>query len=235
MAAIGILGGMGPQASAHLQNLLVRNAPRHLQIQSDTDFPEIVLLSIPVPNFIKNKEHFEQAKQMLVERLSLLEQARCVVNGIACNTAHLMLADLEAATSVPFVSIPQLVADEISRKEFQRVGLLATPNTLQSNLYDDALESGVQLVRPTVGVAKRIEQLIFKELQGVRSLQDREQLRSLVETFRVQENLDAVILGCTELPLVFGPSKNGVIDTLQILSEGLLAAFVTAQRKRMYI
>lgn len=231
MAAIGILGGMGPQASTHLHRLLVQNAPKHIDIKSDTDFPEIVLLSVPVPNFITDQKNMIKAKNMLVERTQLLEQAGCVVNGIACNTAHLLLPDLAASTAVPFVSIPLLVANKIERGKFCRVGLLATPITLRSTLYDNALPSGIKLIRPSNDVAERIEMLIFKELQGTRDNQDRKQLHNIVESFRKQNELDAVILGCTELPLVFGhSSKRHIIDTLQVLSEGLLAAFVIAQK-----
>jgi aspartate racemase len=233
MAAIGILGGMGPQASAHLQNLLVRDVPKHIAVQSDADFPEIILLSVPVPNFVENKKHLEQAKQILLSRLKLFEQGNSVINGIACNTAHLLLPDLAAATSIPFVSIPQLVAARVAQQKFRRVGLLATPNTLQSALYDDALSRQVTLVRPSNTVAASVEKLIFKELQGTRTDHDRQQLHTLVQTFRTQEQLDAVILGCTELPLVFGPATDDhIIDTLQILSDGLLAAFAATQNGR---
>lgn len=231
MAAIGILGGMGPQASAHLQQLLVHNAPKHMIITSDTDFPEIVLLSVPVPNFIANKKHMIKAKQLLLERVQLLEQAGCVVNGIACNTAHLLLPDLAAATAVPFVSIPQLVADKVVREKFSRVGLLATPTTLQSALYDNAMPADVEIIRPSSEIAEQVEKLIIKELQGTRNAKDRKQLHDIVKTFRAQHALDAVVLGCTELPLVFGHSnEQHIIDTLQVLSDGLLAAFISTTR-----
>ena len=166
MAAIGILGGMGPQASAHLLRLVVHNAPNHTTINLDTDFPEIVLLSVPVPNFITNKKHLRVAKNILIQRTRLLEQAGCTVNGIACNTAHLLLPDLQAATKTPFVSIPELVAVKIMQMGAKRVGLLATPNTLQSTLYDDALGASVKIVRPEKKIVNQIEKLIFKLLKG---------------------------------------------------------------------
>lgn len=226
MSAIGILGGMGPQASAHLQNLLVRDTPQHITVTSDTDFPEIVSLSIPVPNFIANKEHLEQAKQILIERTKLLGYAGCIVNGIACNTAHVLLPDLQAATSVPFVSIPVLVAAKVARAGFTRVGLLATPTTLSSTLYDEALGRSVTLLRPNAATAGQLEKLIFKQLRGLLTPEDSRSLHHIVDAFIADNQLDAVILGCTELPLVFGETEDArIIDTLQVLSEGLLNAF----------
>ncbi|HSX17267.1 MAG TPA: amino acid racemase [Patescibacteria group bacterium] len=229
MAAIGILGGMGPQASAHLHALLIRDAPKHISITSETDFPEIVLLSVPVPNFISNKHNFSKTKQILIGKVSLLEQAGCIVNGIACNTAHLLLPDLQAATGVPFLSIPALVAAHISRAGFKRVGLLATPTTLDSTLYDETLDTSiVKLVRPSAAIATKLEKLIFKQLHGDIKPADQAALRRIAEKFIADRKLDAVILGCTELPLIFGESEDArVIDTLRVLSDGLLHAYFT--------
>lgn len=226
MAAIGILGGMGPQASAHLQTLLVRDTPKHTTVQSDTDFPEIVLLSVPVPNFVANKEHLKHVKHILIDRTKLLEQAGCSVAGVACNTAHVLLPDIQAATTVPFVSIPELVSAKVDEAGFRRVGLLATPTTLSSTLFDDALENNITLIRPTATMAENVETLIFRQLQGTRTVADKLSLRRIVEQFIDDQRLDAIILGCTELPLVFGETDDvRVIDTLQVLSEGLLREF----------
>jgi aspartate racemase len=213
MSAIGIIGGMGPQASAHLLDLLVRDAPQHMSIASDSDFPEIMLLSVPVPNFVTNKTH--------------LQQSGCVVAGIACNTAHLMLPELQQATTVPFIAIPELVAAEIARNSWRRVGLTGSPNTLASTLFDDAIPNHTALIRPDIATTTILERLIFKELSGMRTEQDRRLLHTIINRFMHTQELDAVILGCTELPLIFGDSDDAhIIDTLSILSKGLLQAYL---------
>lgn len=227
MTAIGILGGMGPQASARLHTLLIQKAPHYINIESDTDFPEIVHISAPVPNFIHNKRNLKTTKQMLIIRTKLLEDAGCIINGIACNTAHLLLNDLRATTSVPFVSLPHLVAGTINRLGHKRVGLLATPNTLSSTLYDDALNKGVVLVRPSNEVVTSLDTMIFRQIKGVTTAEDKKLLQKIVSNFIKDNNLDVVILGCTELPLIFDKDQDErIIDTLQVLSDGLLAAYV---------
>ena len=139
MSAIGILGGMGPQASARLYDMLIDGSKAYTPAAVDEDYPEIVLLNVPVPNFISNKDKLPEARQMLIQRTLLLEKAGCTINGIACNTVHILLPELQAATKVPFLSIPQLVAKRVKASGFERIGLLATPTTLSSTLYDDAL------------------------------------------------------------------------------------------------
>lgn len=224
MATIGILGGMGPQASAHLVNLIVQNAHKHMTIKDDSDFPEIVLLSVPVPNFVNNKANMAKALALLKQRVKLLETAGCTVAGIACNTAHLMLDELKAETSVPFVSIPKLVNEKLVTLGAKRVGLLATPSTLRSRLYDDAMDASVELVRPSQGVVEELERLIRRRLSASKSsATDRRRLRAIVDNFMRERQLDVVVLGCTELPLVFGESEDGrVVSSLGILGEGLL-------------
>ena len=227
MSAIGILGGMGPQASAKLYELIIKGAQRYTPAAVDDDYPEMVLLNVPVPNFISDKNKLPKAKQMLIERTKLLEQAGCTVNGIACNTAHILLPEFQAVTKVPFLSIPKLVAGQIKAAGYKRVGLLATPTTLNSTLYDDALADIAEIVRPDTEFAEQIEQYIYKQLNNNLTGQERQKFGQQVILFKEASNLEAVVLGCTELPLVYGDSSDdeSVIDTLQLLGNGLLERY----------
>lgn len=230
MSAIGILGGMGPQASAKLYELLIKGTQKYTPAAVDDDYPEIVLLNVPVPNFISNKYELPKAKQMLIERTKQLEQAGCTVNGIACNTAHILLPELQAVTNVPFLSIPKLVAEQAKAAGSKRVGLLATPTTLSSTLYDEALASIADIVRPNLEFAEQIEQYIYKQLNDTLDNKERQQFRARVKTFKESNALDAVILGCTELPLVYGESLDDstIIDTLQVLATKLLESYFSS-------
>lgn len=223
MSAIGILGGMGPQASARLYELLIEGTKAFTPAAIDSDYPEIVLLNVPVPNFISDKNELEKAKQMLIQRTQLLEQAGCSVIGIACNTAHILLPDLQAVTEVPFLSIPELVAERIKSAGFERIGLLATPTTLASDFYDRAISE--ELIRPSAKMSKQTEEFVYKQLNGAISKQDKSKFRELVGVFKKQCNLDAIILGCTELPLVYDRADEQVIDTLEILGSALLERY----------
>ena len=223
MSAIGIIGGMGPQASAQLLELLVQRAPAHMPITDDSDFPEIVVVSVPVPNFVESKQNIQKARDIVISCLPILEKAGCGVAGIACNTAHVFLPVVQRRTNISFLSMPKLVGEHIARQRWRRVGLLATPNTLRSRLYDEALPKDVELVRPRRELAVAAEKLIFRMLGGQSSPSDKNRLRKIVGDFKETAHLDAVILGCTELPLIFGETDDStIIDTLSILADGLL-------------
>jgi aspartate racemase len=226
MSAIGILGGMGPQASARLVELLIEQTSLFVDSPKDSDFPEIIHLSVPVPNFISNKSNMQKAKTILIERTRLLEAAGSTMNCIACNTAHLLLPELQAVTMVPFVSIPKLVAEEVQLRGSKRVGLLATPTTQSSALYDEVLNGVAHIVRPSDIITQQTEEYIIKQLSNKLSDQERQDFRSLVGKFLHDNDLDAVILGCTELPLVYGQiSDQRVISTLDVLSKALLKRY----------
>lgn len=227
MSAIGILGGMGPQASNKLYELLIKGTRKYTPAAVDDDYPEIVLLNVPVPNFISNKNEIVKAKQMLIERTKLLARVGCTINGIACNTVHILLPDLQAVTKVPFLSIPKLVTEQIKTAGFKRVGLLATPTTLSSTLYDEALAGISEVIRPDAEFAEQIESYIYMQLNDNLSEDERQKFRLEVEQFKKEYQLDAVILGCTELPLVYGGGLDDdqIIDTLQVLADGLLMKY----------
>jgi len=226
MSAIGILGGMGPQASTRLYEMIIDGSKAYTPAAVDEDYPEIVLLNVPVPNFISNKDKLPEARQMLLQRTLLLEQAGCTINGIACNTVHILLPELQAVTKVPFLSIPKLVAERVKASGFERIGLLATPTTLSSTLYDDALSGIAAVFRPSTDVAEQTENYIYKQLNDSLKKSEKQDFRRIVDAFLKEQKLDAVILGCTELPLVYGSSDNPkIIDTLQILCDGLLEEY----------
>lgn len=231
MSAIGVIGGMGPQASARLYNLLIEGSMEFTDTALDEHYPEIVILSVPVPDFVRDDKAVSHVKKTLIKKTKLLEEAGCGVNGIACNTAHIMLPDLQACTDVPFLSLPVLVAQRAQEKGFKRVGLFASIMTLNSSLYDDAFDGVAELVKPAKKTAQRLNTLIYKQLNNDISLKDKKKLRSMAKQFMHSKGLDVVVLGCTELPLVYGESDSEkVIDTLQVLSDGLLKHhFLTAQ------
>ena len=85
---------------------------------------------------------------------------------------------------------------------------------------------GINLVRPDKKTAEIVESYIYKQLNNSLSKSERQHFRNLVNEFIETNNLDVVILGCTELPLVYGNSNNPkIIDTLKILCDSLLEKY----------
>lgn len=142
---IGILGGMGPQASAHLVKLLVDLSAKEFGAKNCEDFPEIILDSIPVPDFISSKKNKKIALTMLKEQIERMSQMQVGILAIACNTAHILLDQLQPVTKTSFVSVVEEIIKELRKRKINKVGLLASPTTFKSGIFQKAFspERGV--------------------------------------------------------------------------------------------
>ncbi len=103
--AIGILGGMGPEASNYLYKMLIDLSIKHFGAKDNDDFPEIILYSVPVSDFISNYNNKDKALQMLKKRVIDLGKVNLSCLSIACNTAHLLIDELQSVSSVKFISM----------------------------------------------------------------------------------------------------------------------------------
>ena len=223
---IAILGGMGPGSSAYFYQLINQLAIKKFGAKNNHDFPEIILHSIPVPDFIscdKNKEH---ALVMLKERVALLSNMGISHFSIACNTAHILLDDLQRITSVPFTSMIEEVAKQVKGNTIEKIGLLGSPTTLASGIYQRAFEKyAIQTVIPNKSQLSLFENVIRNILAGKEGRNDKEQLLQIANSLK-KKGAEGIILGCTELPLIFPTDYSlPVFNSLEILAQALLQKY----------
>jgi aspartate racemase len=223
---IGIIGGMGPQASAELYRLLIEGAKQCYGARNNDDFPEILIDSVPVPDFLSDTREMEKAAVMLEDRVRRLTLYGVSVISMACNTACLLSDRVRKQTSVPFISIVDEVAYEVSKRH-SRILLLASPTALRLGIYQIALSRyGLSYVVPPIKYYRELEYII----RGVIKEGDRsflmEKIVRLTENILTNEYVEGIVLGCTELPLVFPVSYPiPVYNSLSILAESLLKRY----------
>jgi len=223
---IGILGGMGPEASGYLYKLLIDLSIKHFNAKQNDDFPEVLIHSIPVPDFISSNKKRGEALQMLVERVQCLNKLNVSCLSIACNTAHVLLDDLRKNSDAPFVSMIDEVVQIVKDNNHKTVGLLGTPSTIRYQLYQKALEvDGILTIIPNTQQIKTLEQIIRNILAGELLIQDTKKLKNIADSLR-NKGADGIILGCTELPLVF-PSRYPLpsYNSVEILALALLRRY----------
>lgn len=212
---IGILGGMGPEATAELYLKIIRIF-QGLGAKYDDDFPEIIICSLPLPDVVKNPSRKDGIRRMLVEGVVNLEKTGADFIAIPCNTVTFFIEDMRKAVSIPIINIVEETAQEIKRLKLFKVGLLATETAIGTGIFERALKS-VDIIKPTPTEQAKITEVIFNILEGKKQMQDKITLRKLIENFKAK-GAEKIILGCTELPLLVGGSKD-VIDTLNILAK----------------
>ena len=220
--SIAILGGMGPQASSKLLEVLVSMCSK-LGVKSDSDFPEIIVDSIPVPNFVSDENNIPPALSILKKRVKKLNKFDPSFFAIACNTAHLLLPKLQDETKVPFVSIIEAVVSEVGKNNVRKVGILASPTTIRSRLYQTALErKGIKVILPSQIQIKVLDKIIGNVLRGERNRKDREMLCTIALSQK-NKGAQSIILGCTELPLIFPKDFTlPVFNSIEILAKTLV-------------
>ncbi|MBI2018166.1 amino acid racemase [Candidatus Daviesbacteria bacterium] len=222
--ALYILGGMGPEASVYLYKLLIDLAISQFGAKNNDEFPEIVLYSVPVPDFISNDRSRNKALNMLKQRVKLIRNASCI--SIACNTAHILLPQLQMISKIPFVSMIDETVKQVSGDGIKKVGLMGTPLTIKYGLYQIALSKhGISTVIPSSGQIAILARIIRNVIKGKILTSDRECLKKIADNLKVS-GAEAIILGCTELPLVF--SKNytlPVYNSVEVLAKKLLQTY----------
>lgn len=199
--SIGILGGMGPLATADLfrKIVLLTAAARdsgHIRVYID-DNPSIpdrtaaILGGGPVP------------VPAMTDSLRKLEAcgADCII--MPCNTAHYFLPRLQALTEVPFLSMPEATA-KTCRTRFpgRTAAVLATKGTLAAGLYQRALEAeSVPFLIPGGAEQDALMRVIYDGVKaGAAPEAYRADMRAVLEAMRAR-GAGYFILGCTELPL----------------------------------
>ena len=216
---IGILGGMGPEATADLYLRIIQLFQQKYGAIYDSDFPEIIIVNLPLPDVVENTGEQSKAREMLIEGLKKLERAGADFVAIPCNTVAYYIKEMQDAVSIPVVNILQETANEVIKANVKKVGLLGTETTIKSNIYANVLKDFQVLILDEIE-QKKTTKIIVNILAGRKTVGDKEKL---VEFIRKLKNCgaDKIILGCTELPLLIRENDD-VFDTLEILAKSII-------------
>ena len=200
--AIGILGGMGPLATADLYRKIV------LLTKASCDNDHIRV-------FIDSNSHIQDrtgailngGESPVAEMTSALRNlekcgADCII--MPCNTAHYFLPELQRKTQVPFISMLQATAKTCAEQfPGKRAAILATKGTLATGLYEKALsDENVPYLVPDAASQDDLMYLIYDVVKASRPILPEEpRWLALLDHLRHQ-GADYFILGCTELPIL---------------------------------
>ncbi|MFC4169703.1 cysteate racemase [Teichococcus aestuarii] len=220
---LGVLGGMGPLASAQFMLRLTLLTPA----TRDQDHLPAILWSDPrVPDRTAARlSGGEDPLPWLARGIAGLEAAGCGAIAIPCNTAHGWYEGMVAATGLPILHIVDAAAEELARQGVAGgpIGVMGTAGTLAMRLYQERLEGrGYDCLIPTEA---EMESLVSPGIALVKANRVAEAYPPLAEAAAnlKARGARAVVLGCTEIPLgiLAGPhAEIGVplIDTIDALA-----------------
>jgi len=224
MKKIGIIGGMGPEATAAFYSGIFRIFQKRFGARYDDDYPEIIMISLPLPDVVECRGDESAIVSMLTEAAERLQSAGAEFIAIPCNTACRYLRCIEKAVSIPVLDIVEETAKRIKAGPYKRIGLLATKATIKSGIYEKCLEKyGMSIVFLGENMQEEITDIIMTILSGKKRDEDRNRLIEIID-YLAGNGADAVVLGCTDLPLLISgyTGKIRVFNTLKILSESVV-------------
>jgi len=214
---VGILGGMGPEATADLFLKIIKATPS----KKDQDHLHIIVDCNPqIPDRTAAiLSGGEDPAPLLTATARNLEKSGAQFIVIPCNTAHYFHGQISEAVSIPVLHMMKETTQELSRMGVRKAGLLASTGTIKSGLYHEALSAaGIGVLVPEGESQEEVMGAIY----GVKS---GEFTQSAARVLRIAEELiaagaDAVIAGCTEIPLILhdGEASKPVVDATTALA-----------------
>jgi aspartate racemase len=224
---IGVLGGMGPEATLSFYGKVIANTPA----RRDQDHLRVVIDGNPkVPDRSAALLHQgDSPVPMMMAGLEALALAGADFVVIPCVSAHGFLDDLRRRTPLPLVSMLEVMAEHVQGEHpgVKTVGLLATTGTVQSGAFAEALgRRGVEVLVPGSEDQLAVMSAIHA-IKGSPSPEAREGARSAVIAAAerlVTAGAQAIVLGCTELPLVVGARDLSVpvLDSVLVLARAAI-------------
>lgn len=228
MKTIGILGGLGPQATIDFEARLHRVAQQLIPQQGNTGYPPVISWFFREPPALWPADSpppttLPPANPRLLQAArSLGVHADFLV--IPANGIHLWQTEIEAAAGKPIVSMVEAVLGEVGRRRWQRVGLVDFRPAAWS-VYPRPLEQrGVAWVELPGAMQERLAGVMRAVGEGRSGAAEEAQVQHAVAHLRA-EGVDGVILACTEFPLALsGASEADVINPAALLAEAAVRA-----------
>jgi aspartate racemase len=221
MKTIGVVGGIGPQATMDFETRVHRAAQRRIPPRANGGYPPMVVLYHRRPPILLRADGSPEVPirpdPELIDRVRRLGTMVDFLV-ITSNGAHMIAGEIEKASGRKVLSMVDVTLDEVRKRRWKKVGVLGMgePTVYMKRL--DALRIRYATLPP--GDRARLDDAVLRLMEGREDAADRHVARNAVEKLR-RESVDGVILGCSELPLLLGEvaDQPDLLNPSQLLAE----------------
>ena len=231
MRTIGLIGGMSWESSAEYYRILNEGVRDRL---GPTASARCLLWSFNFAEIeaLQHRGDWDGLAALMVDAARRLEAAGADMLLICTNTMHRMAAAVQAAVRIPLLHIADHTAERIEAAGFTKVGLLGTAFTMEQMFYKGRLTErhGLEVIIPAPDDRATVHRIIYEELvAGQVRPASREAYRAVLARL-AGDGAEAVILGCTEIMLLIGPSDSPVpvFDTTALHAAAAVALALAA-------
>lgn len=225
---IGVVGGMGPEATLDFFKKIIKNT----EAKRDQDHLRVIIYNNPkIPD--RTPAVLGEGKSIIpdvVKTAKSLEKAGASFIVIPCVTAHYFIDDFRKQVDVPIVSLVEELGREITDKysDMKKIALLATTGTIKGGHIQKRLEKlGLQVLVPTEDLQ---EKMVMEAIYGTKGIkagyvnyENKEKFIKITKLL-IEKGAEGIIAGCTEIPLVLKQNDIPIplFDTTLILAKAAI-------------
>lgn len=225
MKKAGIVGGLGPASTLDYYSGIIDGFRKRT---GHENYPEIIINSINMTEmltYVADKD-WDKLVRLMLGAVTSLADAGAEFAAIASNTPHIVFDRLENSSPLPLISIVDETCGYARSKNCKKAVVFGTWFTMSSGLYSEALgKYGIEAVLPTEQDQMAIHNIIFPKLEdGIVVPGDKQKMLGIANRLIGEHSADALILGCTELPLMVKEQDLNilVLNTTQIHIESIV-------------
>ena len=227
MKTIGMIGGIGPESTIEYYRLIIAS---YLERITDGSYPLMIINSIDLQKLRKMAEESERVEmtEYLVSEIQKLARAGSEFGFLAANTPHMVFDEIRNQSPIPLISIVEATCRAAKAMGLEKLGLFGTRMTMQGRFYTDVFSrEGIMLFVPDEHDQAYIHRVYFNELvKGAVLPETRQRLLKIVDRLKEREDIQGLILGGTELSLIFREAtvcEIPALDTTKIHAKAIVA------------
>lgn len=219
MKKLGLVGGMGPESTIPYYHDIVYGVQKAVGTQF---FPNLTIESINVFKLLElcQEGKYDDVVDYLMSAIEALVNAGAEFAALSANTPHIVFDRLQKLSPIPLLSIVEATKNEAVRCNYGKIGLLGTIFTMSGDFFKKPfLEAGIKVITPTATEMDYVNTKISQELElGIIKGETLEQFKAIITRMKNEEGIEAIVLGCTELPLLLNDEVSPVacLDTMKI-------------------
>ncbi len=219
MKKLGIVGGLSPESTIPYYKGIVYGVQKKI---GDNILPNLTIESINVYQVLNLcvAQKYDELTEYLLAAINNLAAAGADFAAISANTPHIVFDRLAEKSPLPLVSIIDACCNEALNRGLKKIALMGTKFTMEGDFFKKPfIKAGIELITPNNNEIELINQKILSELeQGIVRDETRDIFIKIIERMKAENGAEAIILGCTELPLILNDSVSPLpcLDTMQI-------------------
>lgn len=198
---IGIIGGISPMSTAVYYS---RMATEFNDIMGGLNYPRLILSSVNMSDIREAHEsqNFQAALRIFNRACMDMPSADFIL--VASNTMHCIVDGLKEILDRDILDIREVVAEAVLEKDYRKVLLLGSKDTMKEDFFRKHLQDkGIEVVVPAESEQQELNSMIYDKLcRGDDSVECNELVKNIVTNSAAKDNVDAVILACTEFSLL---------------------------------